>query len=80
VFGTIEIKGKSLVLSVNSANRAKIGTSALSELLGIAVGKPLTEIVTIEQAMRDHQGRPSAEPAMRGDNYGGRLSDNYDGR
>ena len=61
VFGTIEIKGKSLVLSVNSANRAKIGTAALSELLGTAVGKPLTEIVTIEQAMRDHQSRPSAE-------------------
>ncbi|WP_086740364.1 hypothetical protein [Erythrobacter colymbi] len=64
VFGTIEIKGKSLVLSVNSANRAKVGTAALSKLLGTAVGKPLTEIVTIEQAMRDHQGRPSAEPAV----------------
>lgn len=33
----------------------------VSELLGTAVGKPLTEIVTIEQAMRDHQGRLSAE-------------------
>jgi len=64
VFGTIELKGKSLALSVNSANRAKIGTAALSELLGTAVGKPLTEIVTIEQAMRDHQRLPSAEPAV----------------
>ena len=64
MFGIIEIKGQSLVLSVNSANRAKIGTATLSEFLGIAIGKPLTEIVTIEQAMRDHQGRPSAEPAI----------------
>jgi hypothetical protein len=61
VFGSIEIKGKSVVLSVNSANRAKIGTAALSELLGTAVGKPLTEIETIEQAMRDHHSPPSPE-------------------
>jgi hypothetical protein len=58
VFGNIEIKGNALVLSVNSANRAKTGTAALSKLLGAAVGKPLTEIETIEQAARNHQGPP----------------------
>lgn len=58
VFGNIEIKGNTLVLSVNSANRAKTGTAALTKLLGTAVGKPLTEIETIEQAARNHQGPP----------------------
>lgn len=58
VFGNIEIKGKALILSVNSANRAKTGTGALAKLLGTAVGKPLTEIETIEQAARNHQGPP----------------------
>jgi hypothetical protein len=57
-FGTITIKGKALILSVNSANRAKTGTAALTKLLGAAVGKPLTEIETIEQAMNNDQGRP----------------------
>lgn len=64
VFGSIEIKGKLLVLSVNSANRAKVGTAALSELLGTTVGKPLTEIETIDQAMRDHQGAPPSDPGI----------------
>jgi hypothetical protein len=58
IFGNIEIKGNALVLSVNSANRAKTGTAALTKLLGTAVGKPLTEIETIEQAARNHQGPP----------------------
>ena len=58
VFGNIEIKGNALVLSVNSANRAKTGTSALTKLLGTAVGKPLTEIETIEQAAHNRQGPP----------------------
>lgn len=58
VFGNIEIKGNTLVLSVNSANRAKTGTAALTKLLGTAVGKPLTEIETIEQAAQNHQGPP----------------------
>jgi hypothetical protein len=58
VFGNIEIKGNALVLSVNSANRAKTGTAALTKLLGTAVGKPLTEIETIEQAAHNRQGPP----------------------
>jgi hypothetical protein len=58
VFGNIEIKGNALVLSVNSANRARTGTAALTKLLGKAVGKPVTEIETIEQAARSRQGPP----------------------
>ena len=62
VFGNLEIKGQSLILSVNSASRAKTGTAVLTELLGSTVGKPLTEIETIEQATRDNQ-RPSPQGA-----------------
>lgn len=58
VFGNLEIKGRFLILSVNSANRAKAGAAVLSGLLGNAVGKPLTEIETIEQATHNHRGPP----------------------
>lgn len=64
VFGNLEFKGRTLVLSVNSANRATQGTAALAKLLGAAVGKPLTEIETIEQAAQNRKGPPPPEPVI----------------
>jgi hypothetical protein len=53
VYGTVEIKGRALVLAVNSAKRAQEGIMLIMSLVGSMVGKPLTEIETVEQAMRN---------------------------
>ncbi|MEO8723511.1 MAG: hypothetical protein ABI395_08330 [Sphingobium sp.] len=63
VLGNLELQGRALFLSANSAKRAALGTALLSKLLGVSVGTPLTEIETIEQAMaaRGGQSTPSSE-------------------
>ncbi len=56
VFGTIELKGRFLLLMVNSAARATRGTTMLHEVLGEGVLTPLTEIQTIDQVRASRQG------------------------
>lgn len=51
VLGNLELKGRTLVLAVTSAERAQRGTALVEQVLGDLVGTPLTEIETIEQAM-----------------------------
>jgi hypothetical protein len=49
VLGNVELKGRALLLSVNSASRATRGTALLQAALGDLVCPPLTEIQTVEQ-------------------------------
>jgi hypothetical protein len=49
VLGGLELKGKSLILSVNSQGRADRGRALLSKLLHGLVGEPLVEIQTLDQ-------------------------------
>jgi hypothetical protein len=51
VLGVLELKGKSLILSVNSQGRADRGRALLSKLLHGLVGEPLVEIQTLDQVM-----------------------------
>ena len=51
VLGGLELKGKSLILSVNSQGRADRGRALLSKLLHGLVGEPLVEIQTLDQVM-----------------------------
>lgn len=51
VLGNIELKERTLVLSVNSAARAERGQAMLQGALGGRVGAPLTKIETVEQMM-----------------------------
>ena len=51
VLGNIELKERTLVLSVNSAARAERGRAMLQDALGGLVGAPPTKIQTIEQMM-----------------------------
>src|SRR4029079_11295260 len=55
VLGGLELKDKSLVLSVNSRGRANRGRALLSELLGGVVGEPLVEMQTLDQIMASHR-------------------------
>lgn len=51
VLGNIELKGKTLILSVNSTDRADLGREMIEAILGDLVRTPLTEIRTIQQMM-----------------------------
>ena len=64
VYGTVEIKGRTLLLAVNSAQRAQEGITVIMSLVGNMVGKPLTEIETVEQAMHDQRQRAPEEAAF----------------
>ena len=52
VLGNVELKGRSLLLSVNSASRASKGTELLTKALEQLVRPPLTTIQTLEQIVR----------------------------
>jgi hypothetical protein len=62
VLGNVEIKGRFLILSVNSASRATRGIAMLQQSLGDLVRAPLTEIQTVEQVRASKQGQKSPEP------------------
>jgi hypothetical protein len=64
VYGTLEINGRTLMLAVNSARRAQDGIMLIMSLVGSMVGKPLTEIETVEQAMRAQGSRKTEEAAV----------------
>ncbi|WP_299668634.1 hypothetical protein [uncultured Ruegeria sp.] len=53
VLGSLNLKGKTLTLSVNSAARAERGEALVRDLLGDLVKSPLTSIQTVEQMMAD---------------------------
>lgn len=63
VLGVVELKGRFLHLSTNSAVRAKKGTVLIQQALGDSVGTPLTEIRTVEQMMAERPPREAEETA-----------------
>ncbi len=63
VLGNVEMKGRFLHLSTNSAARAQKGTDLIRQALGDLVGTPLTEIRTVEQMMAERPPRERGEAA-----------------
>jgi hypothetical protein len=59
VLGTVELKDKALILSVNSQARAERGRVLLSETLDGLVAQPLVEIQTLEQCMATRDPAPT---------------------
>lgn len=59
VHGMIELRGKTLEASVNSAERAEQLTKRLRSLLGELVAPPIMVRQTIEQAMADQRENPT---------------------
>lgn len=53
VLGSLNLKGKTVTLSVNSAARAERGEALVRDLLEDLVKSPLTSIQTVEQMMAD---------------------------
>ncbi|WP_312891219.1 hypothetical protein [Mesorhizobium silamurunense] len=60
VLGNVELMGRFLHLSANSAARATRGTALIQQVLGDLVRTPLTEIRTVEQ-MKAERPREGAE-------------------
>lgn len=63
VLGNVELKGRFLHLSTNSAARAQKGTVLIRKELGDLVRTPLTDIRTIEQMMAERPPREHGEAA-----------------
>lgn len=55
VLGTVEIKGKALILEVNSEERALRGEALIKDATGDLLRPPLTKIQTVEQIMRERE-------------------------
>ncbi|MGI6856459.1 hypothetical protein [Mesorhizobium sp. 1B3] len=67
ILGNVELKGRALHLTTNSAMRAEKGAAMITAALGDLVGVPLTEIRTIEQLMAEkpvQQRKSSHDPDM----------------
>ena len=65
VLGTIELKGRALILGVTSAERAARGRALITDALDGLVGSPLTEIETVEQALAARREKPrEPEPTI----------------
>lgn len=60
VLGNVELSGRSLLLSANSAARAERGTALLKAALGDLVGAPTTTTETAEEMMAKQSSRPAA--------------------
>jgi hypothetical protein len=61
VLGSLELKGKTVVLSVNSEGRAECGRAMLASALEGLVGEPLIERQTLAQVMADRSAGKTAE-------------------
>ena len=59
VFGSVELKDKELILSVNSQARSERGRALLSEVLDGLVVQPLVEVQTLEQCMATRDPAPT---------------------
>jgi hypothetical protein len=58
VLGTLEMTGKTLILSVNSAQRAERGMALNKDNLGDLLKSPLTAIRTLEQMTAERRSNP----------------------
>lgn len=58
MLGSVELKDKALILSVNSQARSERGRALLSEALDGLVVQPLVEIQTLEQCMATRDSAP----------------------
>ena len=61
MLGTVELKDKALILSVNSQSRAERGRALLSEALHGLLAQPLVEIQSLEQCMATRDSAPAAK-------------------
>ncbi|MCE8527606.1 hypothetical protein KBY23_20205 [Ruegeria pomeroyi] len=63
VLGSLELKGRTLLVSVNSAQRAAMVESLITKAAGALLKRPLTEIRTVEHMMAEQDSDEPQEGA-----------------
>ncbi|MCG6560728.1 hypothetical protein MB818_21195 [Ruegeria sp. 1NDH52C] len=63
VLGSLELKGRTLLVSVNSAQRAAMVESLITKAAGALLKRPLTEIRTVDQMMAEQDSDEPQEAA-----------------
>jgi hypothetical protein len=63
ILGNLEIKDRTLLVSVNSKERAERARALFDDALGARIGPPLTEIQSLEQVMAAPSAAPKSAPA-----------------
>lgn len=58
VLGTVELKGKMLVIEANSQQRAERGRALIEPVIGGFIGEPLVKTRTVAQLMASPAGKP----------------------
>jgi hypothetical protein len=64
VLGNLELKARTIEMSVNSQERAERGQQVLAELLKGLVGFPLMERQTLEQALNEQSEAPTSDAEL----------------
>jgi hypothetical protein len=64
ILGNLELKERTLVVSVNSKERAEQARTLFGGALGARIGPPLTEIQSLEQVMAARSAAPKSPPTM----------------
>lgn len=64
VFANVELKGRQLVVEVNSAARAEVARATMAKWLGERIGPPLTEIRTLAQMLADEAEREEPDEGL----------------
>lgn len=64
VFANVELKGRKLIVEVNSAARAERATVQVREWMGDYLDVPMTEIRTLAQVMADEAGRAPQDETL----------------
>lgn len=64
VLGNIELTGRTLLFSADSASRAEKGMALIRGSLGELIGTPLTEIQTVDQMRAERPATPAASQEL----------------
>ena len=62
ILGNLEIKGRTLLVSVNSKERAEQAQTLFGDALGARIGAPLTDIQSLEQLKGARSAAPKSVP------------------
>jgi hypothetical protein len=63
ILGNLEIKDRTLLVSVNSKERAEQARALFGHVLAARIGPPLTEVQSLEQVMAARSAAPKSVPA-----------------